>query len=286
MLTRILILMLLININGFSQKKIPVKITRSFNSLEANGIVFINVKLFNGGKELINKDFDALNDSSLISMYDTITINSNSKLLCEITYANSPLTDRDKIIYKNDSLEFNLNGNELRLSLYFLFGIEDELYRTMTGMTVSTLYDGNDLAKLIFNSKPLYPSKYLSFNIINTSQQEIYGNGSFGKHFWSNIFVYKNGEWVEPKMFIAMCGNIGYEPPLKPGDTTNADVQGLIITSDGIPITRYNHPDDHPNKYRVISTFSTEPKGIPIEDSPVFKCMYTFYQSSLEFEIK
>jgi len=284
MFVRILILLLLISVNGFSNNKIPVTIARGFHNIDAEGIVFISVKLFNGEEELLNKEFDALNDSSQISLHDTIPLHGNSNLRYEVTFGNSPLKDGEEITYKKESLEFNLKGNELSLSLYSSF-LPKELSRTLRGMYVSTIYNGNELANLVINPNSYYVGNPLSYNIINTSQEVIYGKGSFGNHFWSNVYVYKNDEWIEPKMFKGMCGNIGQQLPLNPGDTANADVQGVIIYS-GIYSGLSDHTKLPIGKYKVVSTFTNQPNGILIAESPIVKQIYTYFETSTEFEIK
>lgn len=262
-----------------SQVKVPVEINRYFYPFETQGIIYVNVQLFENKNELLNMDFDELNDSNRLTLLDTLTLKGKTSLRYEINYRyiNGPLTENDNVIFEKEFVDFVLSGNEIKLGLSSSYDFNKDSTRLeLKSMTLIKYYDGSDLAKLI---PPRESYRKHNFDIVNISQNELYGAG-FGNYFWSNLFLYKNDRWKEPQMMILLCGNMGTQQSLNFNDTARADVLGVPMFSGENPFEMI------PGKYKVTSTFTESPLGDIIPGRNVDKRIYTYYQVSTEFEIK
>ena len=266
MLTRIIILVLLLTTNGFSQNMIPVEMTRKF-AFYGKGTLYVKVKLMEGEKELINKDFNILNDTNTMRMYDTINVSSNSSLRYEINYG-ATLT--------KEFIDFNVNGDEVRLVLQGVFSEKNSI-KSLSYMTVQKIYNGDNLAELTRDTGNKY--NLSNFFIKNLSNEKIYGTG-YSNHFWSDLFTYKDDNWINITSLVLMCGNIGEQKPIEKYETARANLLGIAYFLIEEPFKLI------PGKFKAINIFSYSPNGDLIPSNNVVKKIFTYYEISTEFEIK
>ena len=262
--------------SAFSQKRIPVEITRISDSREVKRFTFINVKLIKDREELLNINFDELNDTTKLTILDTISVTGNTSLRYEINYTIAPIDINSMTTFLKDSLDFFVSGNEIKLVLNSYFDFISNSSRKLRSMTAVKFFDGRHMAKLIPRQNSINESY---FNLVNISESKLYGTG-MGNEFWSDLYIYSNETWEKPPMsLMALCGNFGQQP-LNINDTTHATIIGIPNFPNGKPFELI------PANYKLTNTFAESPEGTIIPSRNIGKRIYTYYQVSKEFEIK
>lgn len=267
MLTRILIILLLLNVNAFSQKRIPVKVGVGLSAPDIKYNLDISVKL--------------ISDKELKTLDGTIKSVKGTDFISEVSFSDSKINLEVKAENETEKYGFDLSGEEDSIRIFVILDFFGENLR-FQGIYISKYYDGNHLVNLIpdWDFKQGSIPRYKIVNV--TPGKSFFGTGG-GNLFWSEFFTYKHGFWL--KEYISfVCGSNGRNPPINFNDTTIANIPGYLplkVNRDSILLYPIS------GKYKFRTSF-TESDYLPIKDpiTEVYKYSSVVYTTETHFEIK